>query len=103
MIASHFSVMYLPEGDSTVILKHAGGLLTMKVQLLVTIDDACLPNLEHEFRDLGISYQVDFVEEHPELVSALQIRHSPNILVDGELAFRHQPTEGELKNYFARL
>ena len=72
----------------------------MKVQLLVTRDDACLTNLEHEFRDLGISYQVDYLEEHPELISTLQIRHSPNILVDGVVAFRRQPTQGELKNYF---
>ena len=72
----------------------------MKVQLLVTRDDACLPNLEQEFLELGINYQIDYVEEHPELVSALKIRHSPNILVNGELAFRRQPTQGELRTYF---
>mgnify|MGYP001151443742 CR=1 FL=1 len=72
----------------------------MRVQLLVTKTDFNLPNLENEFKHLGISYEVEYVEEHPELVSALNIRHSPNIIVDGELAFQRQPTEAELKAYF---
>lgn len=72
----------------------------MKVQLLVTKNDFNLPNLEHEFKDLGIKYEVAYVEDHPELVSALNIRHSPNIIVDGELVFQRQPSEGELKTYF---
>jgi predicted thioredoxin/glutaredoxin len=72
----------------------------MKVQLLVTKNDFNLSNLENEFRNLGIAYQVDFVEEHPEMVSALNIRHSPNIIVDGELVFQRQPSESELKAYF---
>jgi len=72
----------------------------MRVQLLVTKTDFHLPNLENEFKHLGIEYEVDFVEEHPELVSALNIRHSPNIIVDGQLAFQRQPSEGELRAYF---
>ncbi len=59
----------------------------MEVQLLVTKNDFNLSNLENQFRDLCIAYQVDFVEDHPEIVSALNIRHSPNIIVDGELVF----------------
>tara|TARA_R110002095_G_C4195892_1_gene234438 strand:- start:31 stop:228 length:198 start_codon:yes stop_codon:yes gene_type:complete len=60
----------------------------MKVQLLVTKTDFNLPNLEREFQDLGVDYKVEYVEEQPEMVSALNIRHSPNIIVDGELAFQ---------------
>jgi len=72
----------------------------MKVQLLVTKTDFNLANLEHEFQDLGINYDVEYVEEHPEMVSALNIRHSPNIIVNGELVFQRQPSESELKAYF---
>ncbi|MBL4638671.1 MAG: hypothetical protein COA99_19645 [Moraxellaceae bacterium] len=72
----------------------------MRVQLLVTKTDFNLPNLENELHNLDINYEVEFVEDHPELVSALNIRHSPNIIVDGKLAFQRVPTEGELKNYF---
>jgi len=73
----------------------------MRVQLLVTKTDFNLPNLKNEFKDIGIDYEVEFIEENPELVASLNIRHSPNILVDGELVFQRQPTESELKEYFA--
>ena len=72
----------------------------MKVQLLVTKTDFNLPNLENELKDLGVKYEVEYVEENPQLVAALNIRHSPNIIVDGRLVFQRQPSEGELKTYF---
>jgi len=75
----------------------------MKVQLLVTKTDFNLPNIEHEFQDLGIEYVVEYIEEHPELVSALNIRHSPNIIIDGQVAFQRQPSESELKAYFRSI
>jgi len=74
----------------------------MHVQLLVTQTDFNRPNIEHELQNLGIAYQVIFVEEQPELVAALHIRHSPNLIVDGELAFQRQPSVDELKAYFSR-
>lgn len=49
----------------------------MRVQLLVTKTDFNLPNIENELKDLDINYDVEYVEEHPELVSALNIRTSP--------------------------
>ncbi len=73
----------------------------MDVTLLVTKSDYCLPNLQCEFQNLGVPYHIEYIENNPELVSAHQIRHSPNILVDGKLVFRHQPTPGELKEFFA--
>ncbi len=73
----------------------------MKVQLVVTKTDFNLPNLENEFKDLGINYQVDYIEDHPEIVAAHNLRHSPNIFIDGELAFQRQPSESELKAYLA--
>lgn len=72
----------------------------MKVQLLVTKTDFSVPNIEREFIHLGIGYKVDYIEDHPELVQLHNIRHSPNILIDGKLAFRHHPSETELKAYF---
>ncbi|MEH6626043.1 MAG: thioredoxin family protein [Motiliproteus sp.] len=72
----------------------------MKVQLLVTKTDFNLPNLEREFQGLGVDYKVEYVEEQPEMVSALNIRHSPNIIVDGELVFQRQPSESELRAFF---
>ena len=75
----------------------------MEVQLLVTKTDFCVANLESEFQNIGVEYHIAYIENHPELVKSLHIRHSPNILVDGKLVFRHQPTPAELTSYFASL
>ncbi len=72
----------------------------MAVQLLVTKTDFCIPNLICELKFVGIDYKIEYIEDHPELVSANHIRHSPNIFVDGELVFRSQPTTSELQAYF---
>lgn len=74
----------------------------MRVQLLVTKTDFNLPNLQKELNSLGIIFNVDYIEDNPEMVATYQIRHSPNILIDGELAFRRQPTETELKACLAK-
>ena len=74
----------------------------MDVTLLVTKTDFCTHNLECELNNLGIDYHTEYIENHPELVSAHQIRHSPNIFVDGNLIFRGQPSPDELKTYFSR-
>ncbi|NQY62819.1 MAG: hypothetical protein HRT38_03685 [Alteromonadaceae bacterium] len=74
----------------------------MDITLLVTKTDFCVPNLECEFNNLGLNYRIEYIENNPELVNANQIRHSPNIFVDGKLAFRDQPTPQELKDYFSR-
>ena len=74
----------------------------MNIQLLVTKTDFNLPNIEKEFKHLGVEYKVEYIEDNPELVSTLNIRHSPNIIIDGELAFQRQPSENELKEYILR-
>jgi len=71
----------------------------MNIQLLVTKTDFNLPNIVNEFKNLGIGYKIEYIEDHPELVSMLNIRHSPNIIIDGKLAFQRQPSESELKEY----
>ncbi|WP_116474245.1 thioredoxin domain-containing protein [Zobellella maritima] len=74
----------------------------MQVQLLVTRTDFSTANLDQEFRELGVPYELLYIEDHPELVAAHGIQHSPCILVDGQLAFREQPTESQLREYFER-
>lgn len=73
----------------------------MDVQLLVTKNDFSTANIESEFRNIGVAYHIDYIENHPELVKSHQIRHSPNILVNGNMLFRFQPAPQQLRNYFA--
>ena len=74
----------------------------MDVQLLVTHTDFCLPNLKRNLDEVGINYSVEYIEENPDIVASNHIRHSPNIIVNGSLIFREQPTIAELRIYFLR-
>lgn len=73
----------------------------MNVMIVATHNCSHYRNLEHELRDMGVVYEVLFVEDHPEIVQRYNIRHSPNLIVDDEVVFRRQPTEGELRAIFA--
>jgi len=72
----------------------------MDVMIIAT--KACMHrvNLEKELECLHIPYRVYFVEDCDDLVQKFSIRHSPNLIVDGEVVFRKQPTEVELHAYF---
>ncbi|MCW9059255.1 MAG: thioredoxin family protein [Gammaproteobacteria bacterium] len=73
----------------------------MKVQIVATKTCSHRPNLERELHDLGIDYELMFVEEHPEDALRLGIRHSPVLVVDDCVVFQGQPSEGDLRNFFS--
>lgn len=72
----------------------------MNVTVIATRSCSHRHNLERELQDLGVVYQLLFVEDNPEVVARYGIRHSPNVVVDGVVVFRGQPTESELKRCF---
>jgi hypothetical protein len=72
----------------------------MKVQIIATRDCRHRPNLERELGELDIAYELIFVEDRPELAQRLDIRHSPNLIVDDRVVFRGQPSEADLRDYF---
>lgn len=67
----------------------------MSVKIIATKTCSHCPNLERELCDLGIPYEVVYVEEHPEVIGRYGIRHSPNLVIDEQVVFRGQPSEGE--------
>lgn len=69
----------------------------MNVKIIATRSCNHRPNIEKELTDLGVPYEVVYVEDHPDVVTQYAIRHSPNIVVDDEVLCRGQPSEGELK------
>ncbi len=74
----------------------------MDVKIIATHGCTHRPNLERELRDLGIPYELVYVEEHPEVAERYRIRHSPNLVVDDEVVCRGQPSEGEIKALLLR-
>lgn len=69
----------------------------MRVQVIATKSCSHRPVLEHELQHIGQDYQLLFVEEHPEVVERLGIRHSPNLVVDGVVVCRGPVPEGDLR------
>ena len=72
----------------------------MNVMIVATKACTQRKNLEKELQHLRIIFRTYFVEEHADLVKKLEIRHSPNLVVDDEIVFRKLPTEMELHAYF---
>lgn len=73
----------------------------MDVKVIATNLCSHRPNLERELQDLGIDYELVIAEEHPEVIEKYGVRHSPNLVVDDEVVFRGQPSEHELREFFA--
>jgi len=69
----------------------------MDVMIIATKNCSHCNNLSRELKDLGVEYKLYYAEDEPELVKKLDIRHSPNLVVDGEVKFRRQPSEQELR------
>lgn len=70
----------------------------MDVMIVATRQCAHYPNLSKELDALNVPHRIVFVEDDPELAQKLEIRHSPNVVVDGKVVFRGQPSEAELRN-----
>lgn len=74
----------------------------MNVKIIATKSCSHSPGLQRELSELGIPFEVLFVEEHPDVVGTYSIRHSPNLLVNDEIVFRGQPSVHELREFFQK-
>ncbi len=72
----------------------------MNVIIIATKDCSHCKNFSRELEDIGIKHSVLYCDDEPDLVKKYGIRHSPNLIVNDEVVFRRQPTEGELKAFF---
>ncbi|MDT8403196.1 thioredoxin family protein [Sulfuriflexus sp.] len=72
----------------------------MEVMIIATRDCSHCANLSKEIDNLGIGHRVAYAEDEMDLCQKLDIRHSPNLIVDGKVIYRRQPTEHKLREYF---
>lgn len=75
----------------------------MNVQIIATHTCSHRNNLERELQSIGVPYEVIFIEDNPEIIPRYQIRHSPNLVVDGRVVCRGQPSEAQLREIFGGL
>lgn len=74
----------------------------MDVLIIATKDCNHRPLVEEQLKKINIPYEVQYVDEHPDLIKKYEAHSSPNIIVNGEVVFRanHErslPTDEELK------
>jgi len=76
----------------------------VEMNVIIIATKACshCVNLSKELSDIDVEHKIIYVEDDPELCQELNIRHSPNLVVDKEVVFRYQPNENELKEFFSR-
>ncbi len=75
----------------------------MNIFIIATQGCSHCANLKHELSKLGVDCEIKFAKENAELVEQYQIRHSPNLIINGEVVFRRQPTEIELKEVLKKV
>lgn len=72
----------------------------MNVKIMATRACTHRPNLEKELTELGVPYELLFVEDNPEAAARYVVRHSPTLIVDEQVVFHGQPSEHELRAFF---
>ncbi len=75
----------------------------MDVVILATRGCSHYQSFSKELDDIGITHRITYAEDNPELCQSLAIRHSPNLIVDGNVIFRRQPDETELREFFKSI
>ena len=75
----------------------------MDITLLVTRSCHHCALIEKELKERHIDYEVQYAEDNPELATRFGIKHSPNIIVNGELIYRGMPDLSELRQYLDSL
>ncbi len=60
----------------------------MNVVIMATKNGSHCKNLSRELYDIGIEHYVIYCDDEPALVQKYGIRHSPNLIVNGEVVFR---------------
>jgi glutaredoxin len=74
----------------------------MNIVIIATRTCSHRPILERELQAMGLSFTVEYVEDHPELAQKFAIQNSPNLVLDDKIVFRGAPekklpTREELK------
>jgi len=72
----------------------------MNVMIFATKNCSQSKKLSSELDNLDVRHHVVYCDDEPEIVEKYGIWHSPNLIVNGEVAFSRLPREGELKKLF---
>jgi len=75
----------------------------MKIEILSTPACANCSIVEKIFDDIGVSYDVIDVTEHPEYLKKYPVFTAPAIVIDGKLEFIGIPSKKEITDRISQL
>ena len=73
----------------------------MKIIIAATKKCTHRPNLEEQLQDAGLKYELQYFEDHPELIELYKLKTSPLLIVDDKVVSVGMPEHSyiiELKN-----
>ena len=73
----------------------------MNIKIVATKTCSHRPNLEKQLQDAGLKYELQYFEDHPELIEAYNLKTSPLLIVDDKVVSVGMPEHSqiiELKN-----
>ncbi len=73
----------------------------MKIIIAATKKCTHRPKLEEQLQDAGLKYELQYFEDHPELIETYELKTSPLLIVDDKVVSVGMPEHSqiiELKN-----
>ncbi len=73
----------------------------MKIIIVATKTCSHRPKLEEQLRDAGLKYELQYFEDHPELIEVYNLKTSPLLIVDEKVISIGMPEQEkitEIKN-----
>lgn len=68
----------------------------MKIKIAATKTCNHRPLLEQQLQDAGLHYELQYFEDHPELMEKYSLKTSPVLLVNGEVVSVGMPTQEKI-------
>ena len=73
----------------------------MKITIAATKTCTHRPKLEEQLQEAGLKYELQYIEDHPELIEVYELKTSPLLIVDDKVVSVGMPEHSqiiELKN-----
>ena len=68
----------------------------MKIIIAATKSCTHRPKLEEQLQDAGLKYELQYFEDHPELIEAYKLKTSPLLIVDDKVVSAGMPEHSQI-------
>ena len=68
----------------------------MKIKIAATKTCTHRPKLEEQLQDAGLTYELQYFEDHPELIETYKLKTSPLLIVDDKVVSAGMPEHSQI-------